>query len=123
MTVMVVAAVAIVANGLSAWLLMAGQKGDLNIRGAFAHMLADASVSAGVVLAGGAILLTGWTWLDPAMSLVVAAVIVWGTWGMLRDAAHLSMDAVPPGIKPAEVRRYLAGFPASPASTICTSGR
>jgi cobalt-zinc-cadmium efflux system protein len=110
-TVMAVAAIAIVANGLSAWLLMAGQKGDLNIRGAFAHMLADASVSAGVVLAGGAILLTGWTWLDPAISLVVAAVIVWGTWGMLRDAAHLSMDAVPPGIKPGEVRRYLEQLP------------
>ncbi len=110
-TVMAVAAIAIVVNGLSAWLLMAGQKGDLNIRGAFAHMLADASVSAGVVLAGGAILLTGWTWLDPVMSLVVAAVIVWGTWGMLREAAHLSMDAVPPGIKPAEVRRYLEQLP------------
>jgi cobalt-zinc-cadmium efflux system protein len=106
-TVMIVAAVAIVVNGLSAWLLMAGQKGDLNIRGAFAHLAADAGVSAGVVVAGGAILLTGWTWIDPAVSLLISAVIVWGTWGLLREAVLMSMDAVPSHINPSDVREYL----------------
>ena len=106
---MIVAAGAVVANGLAAWLLMAAQKGDLNIRAAFAHMVADAAVSAGVVVAGAAILVTGWVWLDPAMSLVISAVIVWGTWGMLAESAKLSVDAVPSQIDPGEVRRYLAG--------------
>lgn len=107
MTVMVVAAAGIVVNGLSAWLLMAGQKGDLNIRGAFAHLLADAGVSAAVVVAGGVILLTGWTWIDPAASLLISVVIVWGTWGLLRESARMSMDAVPSEIDPADVRKYL----------------
>src|SRR5690242_2314359 len=80
LTVMVVAAAGIAVNGFSAWLLMAGQKSDLNIRGAFAHMMADAAVSAAVVIAGGVILLTGWAWVDPAASLIVSAVIVWTTW-------------------------------------------
>src|SRR5215831_9882233 len=111
MTVMVVAAAGIIVNGLSAWLLMAGQKGDLNIRGAFAHLLADAGVSAGVVMAGGAILLTGWTWIDPAVSLAVSAVIVWTTWGLLSESARMSMDAVPAGIDPSEVRRFLEKLP------------
>jgi len=110
-TVMIVAAGAIVANGLAAWLLMAGQKSDLNIRGAFAHMVADASVSAGVVVAGAAILLTGWTWIDPVVSLVISAVIVWGTWGLLAEAVKLSMDAVPSEIKPAAVRGFLETLP------------
>src|SRR5262245_41710936 len=73
MTVMIVAAIAMLINGLSAWLLMAGQKGDLNIRGAFLHMMADAAVSFGVVVAGGLILLTGWNWLDPAVSIAISA--------------------------------------------------
>ena len=111
LTVMVVAAAGIVVNGLSAWLLMAGQKGDLNIRGAVAHLTADAAVSVGVVVAGGLILWTGWHWIDPVVSLAVSAVIVWGTWAMLRDAVHLSMDAVPSGIDPTDVRGYLAGLP------------
>jgi cobalt-zinc-cadmium efflux system protein len=106
-TVMVVAAAGIVVNGLSAWLLMAGQKGDLNIRGAFAHMIADAAVSAAVVAAGGVILLTGWTWIDPVASLIVAAVIVWTTWELLRESARMSVDAVPAAIDPGDVRRYL----------------
>jgi cobalt-zinc-cadmium efflux system protein len=110
-TVMAVAAVGIVVNGISAWLLMAGQKGDLNIRGAFAHLIADAAVSAGVVVAGGLILLTGWTWVDPAVSLAISAVIVWGTWGMLREAVKMSMDAVPSHINPADVRGYLEQLP------------
>jgi cobalt-zinc-cadmium efflux system protein len=111
LTVMVVAAAGIVVNGLSAWLLMAGQKGDLNIRGAFAHMIADAAVSAAVVVAGGVILLTGWTWVDPVASLIVSAVIVWTTWELLRESARMSMDAVPAGIDPKDVRRYLEKLP------------
>ncbi len=107
MTVMVVAAAGIVVNGLSAWVLMAGQKGDLNIRGAFVHLMADAGVSAGVVVAGIVILLTGWMWIDPAVSLAISVVIVWTTWGLLSESARMSMDAVPTGIDPGEVRRFL----------------
>jgi len=111
LTLMVVAAAGIAVNGFSAWLLMAGQKGDLNIRGAFAHMMADAAVSAAVVIAGGVILLTGWAWIDPAASLIVSAVIVWTTWELLRESARMSMDAVPARIDPADVRRYLETLP------------
>ena len=81
LTVMVVAAVGIVINGLTAWMLMAGRHGDLNIRGAYLHMLADAAVSGGVVIAGLAILMSGWNWIDPLASLVISGVIVWSTWG------------------------------------------
>jgi cobalt-zinc-cadmium efflux system protein len=109
--IMIVAAVAIVINGLSAWLLAAGRRGDLNIRGAFLHMVADGVVSLGVVLAGAAVLLTGRTWFDPLMSLVISAVIVWGTWGLLRNSVTLSMAAVPKGIDPQQVRHYLEGLP------------
>jgi cobalt-zinc-cadmium efflux system protein len=94
-TVMIVAAIGIAINGVSAWLLMAGQKDDLNIRGAFLHLVGDAAVSMGVVLAGGMILLTGWHWLDPAASLAISAVVVWSTWGLLRNALNLSLGAVP----------------------------
>ena len=111
MTVMIVAAIGILINGLSAWLLMAGQKGDLNIRGAFLHMVADASVSLGVVIAGGLILLTGWNWLDPAVSIGISMVIVWGTWGLLREAINHSLDAVPAEIDPREVDRFLRALP------------
>lgn len=111
LTVIVVAAAGIIVNGLAAWLLMAGRKGDLNVRSAFAHMMADAAVSFGVVVAGVIIWLTGWTLIDPIMSLVIAGVIVWGTWGLLRESLQLSMDAVPPGIEPSLVRRYLEGRP------------
>jgi cobalt-zinc-cadmium efflux system protein len=107
-TVMVVAAIGILVNGVTAWLFAAGRKGDLNLRGAFAHMLADALVSAGVVAAGLAILLTGWLWLDPLVSLIVNAVIVRGTWGLLRDSLGMSMAAVPGHIDPAQVRQFLA---------------
>jgi cobalt-zinc-cadmium efflux system protein len=111
LTVMVVAAAGIVTNGLSAWLLMAGRKGDLNVRSAFAHMVADAAVSLGVVVAGAVIWFTGWIVIDPIMSLVISAVIVWGTWGLLRESLQLSMDAVPAGIEPADVRTYLEQRP------------
>ena len=105
--VMAVAAIGFVVNGASAWLLVAGRKGDLNVRGAFLHLMADAGVSVGVVAAGAAILLTGWTWIDPIASLAISLVIVWGTWGLLREAAQLAMDAVPAGINPSAVRRLL----------------
>ncbi len=110
-TVIVVALLAVVANGLAAWLLMHGRKGDLNVRSAFAHMVADAAVSLGVAVAGVVILLTGWTLIDPIMSLVISAVIVWGTWGLLRESLQLSMDAVPPAIEPEHVRQYLERLP------------
>ena len=110
-TVIAVAAVGIVVNGVTAWLFMAGQKGDLNVRGAFLHMAGDAAVSAGVVVAGLLIAFTGWAWLDPAVSLAIAALIVVGTWGLLRDSVHLSMDAVPPGIDPAKVQALLSRLP------------
>jgi cobalt-zinc-cadmium efflux system protein len=110
LTVMVVAAIGIVINGVSAWLLMSGNK-DLNIQGAFMHMVADAGVSLGVVLAGGAILLTGLLWLDPLASLIISAVIVWGTWSLLRDATKMSLAAVPRGIDPSQVRAYLEALP------------
>jgi cobalt-zinc-cadmium efflux system protein len=110
-TVMIVAAGAIVANGLAAWLLMSGRKDDLNIRAAFAHLVADACVSAGVVVAGAAILFTGGTWIDPVVSLVISAVIVWGTWSLLAESVRLAMDAVPNEIRPVEVRQFLETLP------------
>jgi cobalt-zinc-cadmium efflux system protein len=106
LTVMIVAAFGIAINGLAAWLLMAGQD-DLNIRGAFLHLVGDAAVSFGVVVAGGAILLTGWSWLDPAVSLIISGIIVWGTWGLLREAINRSLGAVPSTIDPKAVALYL----------------
>ncbi|HVZ02342.1 MAG TPA: cation diffusion facilitator family transporter [Dongiaceae bacterium] len=110
-TVMIVAGAGIVINGFSAWLLMAGNKGDLNVRGAFLHLVADALVSVAVVAAGGIIILTGWDWVDPAASLIIAVVIVWGTWNLLRESFQLSMNAVPKGIVLGEVRRHLQSLP------------
>ena len=110
-TVIWVAALGIAINTGTALMFMGGRKGDLNVRGAFLHMAADAAVSAGVVVAGIAILFTGWHWLDPVTSLLINAVIVWGTWGLLRDAVNLTLDAVPTGIDPTKVKDYLAGLP------------
>jgi cobalt-zinc-cadmium efflux system protein len=110
--VMAVAAIAIVINGLAAWLLSRGQERDLNIHGAFLHLLADAAVSAGVVIAGMVIVLTHWLWVDPVASLVISGVIVWSTWGLLRDSAKLSLQGVPPQIDPGAVRVYLQSLPA-----------
>src|SRR5215813_11568696 len=108
-TVMIVAAVGIIVNGVTAALFASGRKGDLNIRGALLHMIADAAVSAGVVVAGLVILYTGWLWLDPLTSLVIVGVIVWGTWSLLRDSLAMSVAGVPAGIDPQAVRRYLEG--------------
>jgi len=110
-TVMAVAAIGILVNGITAWLFASGQKGDINLRGAFLHMASDALVSAGVVVAGLVILLTGWLWLDPLTSLAINAVIVWGTWGLLRDSLHMSMAAAPPGVDMSAVRAALAARP------------
>ena len=111
LTVIVVAAIGIVINGLTAWLFASGRKGDLNIRGAYLHMAADAAVSAGVVVAGLVILMTGWLWIDPAISLLIVVVIVWGTWGLLRESTAMSLAAVPAAIDPAAVRAFLATLP------------
>ncbi len=109
--VMGVAAVGILVNGITAWMFMSGSKGDLNIRGAFLHMAADAAVSLGVVLAALTMRNTGWLWLDPVVSLVIVVVIAIGTWGLLRDSVNLALDAVPQGIDPDEVEAYLAALP------------
>lgn len=110
-TVMVVAAIGIVINGFTAWLFASGRKNDLNIRGAYLHMAADAAVSAGVVIAALIIMYTGWLWLDAVTSLAIVAVIVWGTWGLLRDSTAMSLGAVPSNIDPVAVRRYLEQRP------------
>ncbi len=108
-TVAGVAAIGIVLNGISAWLLHSGSHDDLNRRSAFLHMLGDAAVSAGVLVSGVLIFVTGWTWLDPAVSLLIVAVILVSTWGLLRDSVHLSLDGVPAGVNSSAVLSYLAG--------------
>src|SRR5665213_2155399 len=94
--VMGTAAVGVVVNGLTALMFMRGRGGDLNVRGVFLHMAGDAAISVGVIVAAGLILLTGLTWLDPLASLLVVGVILAGTWGLLREAIDLAMDAAPP---------------------------
>lgn len=110
-TVMIVAAIGIVINGVTAWLFASGRKGDLNVRGAFLHMAADAAVSAGVVVAGFIISRTGWAWIDPVTSLVIVAVIAIGTWGLLRDSVNMSLQATPPGLDTEEVAEFLRQRP------------
>lgn len=110
-TVMVVAVIGIVINAWTAWLFMGGQKHDINLRGAYLHMAADAAVSVGVVVAALAIRFTDWLWLDPVTSIAIAMVIIAGTWGLLRDSVRLALDAVPDGIDREGVEDYLAGLP------------
>jgi len=110
-TVMVVAGIGIVINGVTAWLFASGKGSDINIRGAYLHMAADAAVSLGVVFAGLAILLTGAAWIDPVVSLAIAGLIVWMTWGLLRDSVVMALSAVPPGIDPEAVRGFLETRP------------
>lgn len=107
-TVMAVAAFGIVLNGISAWMLHAGSHGDLNRRSAYIHMLSDAAVSAGVLLSGLLIMLTGWNLLDPFVSLLIVAVILIGTWRLLKDSLTLSLDGVPAGVNSSAVMSYLA---------------
>jgi cobalt-zinc-cadmium efflux system protein len=106
-----VAALGVVINAATALLFLRGRHHDLNIRGAYLHMAADAGVSLGVVIAGIAIQATGWQWLDPATSLVIAAIIFLGTWGLLKESLNLAMHAVPPEIDLEEVRNYLTALP------------
>lgn len=110
-TMIVVAALGIVINGCSAVLFARGSKTDLNLRAAFQHLLADAAVSAGVVVAGIGVTLTGAAWIDPATSLGITLVIGWGSWGLLRDALKLGLLAVPEGIDHARVRAFLESRP------------
>ncbi len=110
-TVIIVAGIGIVINAATAFLFFRGRKQDLNVRGAFLHMAADAAVSVGVVLAALAMLYTGWLWLDPAISLVIAGIIIWSTWGLFKDSLAMSLGAVPATIEPAAVRRYFEGLP------------
>lgn len=110
-TVMVVAALGIAINGATALLFARGRAGDINIRGAYLHMASDAAVSAGVVVSGFIIARTGWAWLDPVTSLAIVAVIVFGTWGLLRDSVTMAMDAVPPSIEPGAVEAALGNLP------------
>src|ERR1700736_1808243 len=106
-----VAAAGVILNGATAWLFVSGRKTDLNLRAAFMHMAADAAISAGVVLAGVAILLTGRAWLDPLASILINVVIVIGTWSLLRESFNLATDAVPAHVDLVAVRKYLAGLP------------
>ncbi len=110
-TIMVVAGIGIVINTATALLFMRGRESDLNIRGAFLHMTADALVSAGVVVAGALTLWMGWTWLDPVVSLGIAAVILWGTWDLFKQSLHMLFDGVPRGIDLLAVRDCLAALP------------
>lgn len=110
-TIMAVAGVGIVINSATALLFMRGREKDLNIRGAFLHMAADALVSLGVVIAGALTLWMGWNWLDPVVSLLIAVVILWGTWSLFRQSLHLLFDGVPDRVDPQAVHDYLASLP------------
>lgn len=103
--VAVVAFAGLLINGVSAWLFHRDQEHDLNARGAYLHLLADAAVSLGVMVTGIGIYYSGWKWLDPAVSFAIIAVILWGTWGLLRDSLRLSLDGVPPGISLQEIEQ------------------
>ena len=109
--VMAVAGLGVLINGATALLFISGRKEDINVRGAFLHMAADAVVSLGVVAAGLAMARTGWLWLDPSVSLMIGAVIVWGTWSLLRESLRLAMDAVPQGVDLPEVEAYFQALP------------
>ncbi|NEQ18891.1 MAG: cation transporter [Microcoleus sp. SIO2G3] len=106
-----IALVGIIINSATALMFMSGRERDLNIKGAFLHMAADAFVSLGVVLAGIAIMTTGWLWFDPVVTLIIVAVIIVGTWKLLRDSVDLALDAVPKGINLLAVRTYLTELP------------
>ena len=111
LTVTLVAGIGIVINGLSAWLFAKGSKGDLNIRSAYLHMLVDAIVSIGVVVAGLAMMFSDWYWLDPVISLVIVSIIVIGTWDLLRDSVQLALSAVPSHINMTAIEIYLRQCP------------
>lgn len=106
--VMWVAGIGILINGITAWLFLKGRKEDLNIKGAFLHMAGDAAVALGVVIAGFVIKLTGYNWIDPVMCFIIILVVVWSTWGLLKDSVNLALDAVPENINLKEVSDYLS---------------
>ena len=108
---MAVAAAGVAVNGVTALMFASGRKGDVNIRSAFAHMAADALVALGVVASGGAILITGWQWIDPAVSLTIGGIIILGTWTLMRESLDLALHAVPPTVNRAEVLGYLKRLP------------
>jgi len=108
--IIIVAAIGVVINTATALLFVKGQKHDLNIRAAYLHMAADAAISLGVVIAGIAIMLTGWLWLDPLLSIMIVVVILLGTWGLLKDSVNLSIDAVPQNVDMQEIKAYLLGL-------------
>lgn len=110
-TIMVVAGIGIVINTATALLFMRGREHDLNIRGAFMHMAADALVSAGVVVAGALTLWMGWVWLDPVVSLLIAGVILVGTWSLFKQSLHMLFDGVPDSVDPQAVQACLAALP------------
>jgi cobalt-zinc-cadmium efflux system protein len=110
-TMIWVAAAGIAINAASAWLFARGRKSDLNLRAAFTHLMADAAVSAGVVIAGFAVMVTGASWIDPLASLLITAVIAWGSWGLLRDSLKMGLLAVPENIDENEVRQFLEARP------------
>ncbi len=105
-----VAGVGIVINGITAFLFASGRKDDLNIRGAFLHMAADAAVSLGVVISGAVIIATGWQVLDPLTSLAIVIVVFLSTWELLKESVNLALDAVPEGVDIEDVARYLSGL-------------
>jgi len=109
--IIIVAGIGVLINSATAFLFLSGKDSDINVKGAFLHMAADAGVSLGVVAAGFVINFTDWLWVDPVMSLIIVLVITWGTWGLLKEAFNLSMDAVPSNINPADVRNYLENVP------------
>jgi cobalt-zinc-cadmium efflux system protein len=111
MTMLVVAAAGVIVNAGAAALFAADRKTDVNVRGAYLHLLADAAVSLGVVVTGALLLYTGWAWLDPVASLLISAVVLYGTWKLLREALDLALDAVPEGVDVEQVRTYLASLP------------
>lgn len=110
-TMIGVALVGIVINGITALMFASGRDRDINLKGAFLHMAGDALVSLGVVVAGIVITFTNWLWIDPTISLIIAAIIVVSTWQLLHEATSLALDAVPPGIPLQEVRLYLNELP------------
>lgn len=110
-TVIVVAIVGTLINGVSALFFIAGKKGDLNVRSAFLHLVADAAFSLGVAVTGVIMMATGWRWLDPAVSIVLSIVILASAWSLLKSSVNLALNAVPEGIDPNEVRIYLSGLP------------
>lgn len=111
LTITLVAGIGIVVNGISAWLFVKGSKGDLNIRGAYMHMLVDAVVSLGVVVVGVTLIFTDWYWLDPTISLVIVIVIIFGTWGLFRESTQLALNAVPTNVDISAVDTYLRHYP------------